>query len=248
MIDGKNFSFDKSFPYQLVSADTQVIVFDDVKKDFEFQNLFSVITEGITLEKKNKDAIKIPRERSPKVAITTNYSIRGAGNSNERRKWELELSQYYKRNFTPEDEFKHSLYDDWDINEWSKFYCYMISCLQLYLKNGLMEGSFSNIDVRKFISSTHMDFKEWALDGNLPTNVRIKKSEKYDQFISEYPDYKKWLKQKTFTIWIDFYAKYMNLSTTSGKTNGDRWIMIVEDKKNATVQEEENEVKEETPF
>ena len=71
IIDGKHFNFEKSFPYQLVSADTQILCFDDVKKHFDFEKLFSVITEGLTLEKKNKDAIKIPFEKSPKVAITT---------------------------------------------------------------------------------------------------------------------------------------------------------------------------------
>jgi len=41
--------------------------------------LFSVVTEGLTLEKKNKDAIKIPFSKSPKIAITTNYAIKGSG-------------------------------------------------------------------------------------------------------------------------------------------------------------------------
>ena len=47
-IDGKSFAFEKSFAYQLVSADTQILVFDDVKKYFDFERLFSVVTEGMT--------------------------------------------------------------------------------------------------------------------------------------------------------------------------------------------------------
>ncbi len=35
-IDGKSFTFERSFAYQLVSADTQILVFDDVKKHFDF--------------------------------------------------------------------------------------------------------------------------------------------------------------------------------------------------------------------
>lgn len=76
-IDGKRFNFDSSFPYQTMSVDTQVLSFDDVKKHFDFERLFSVITEGITIEKKNKDAIKIPFDKSPKIIITTNYAIKG---------------------------------------------------------------------------------------------------------------------------------------------------------------------------
>jgi hypothetical protein len=95
MIDGKAFAFEKSFPYQLVSADTQILAFDDVKKYFDFERLFSVVTEGLTLEKKNKDAIKIPFSKSPKVIITTNYPIKGSGASFARRRWELELATHY---------------------------------------------------------------------------------------------------------------------------------------------------------
>ena len=50
-----------------------------MRKNFDFERLFSVITEGLTLEKKNKDAIKIPFNKSPKVSITTNYALKGDG-------------------------------------------------------------------------------------------------------------------------------------------------------------------------
>jgi hypothetical protein len=72
-IDGKSFNFDKSFLYQTVSPDTQLLIFDDVKKNFDFERLFSIITEGMTIEKKNQDAIQIPVQKSPKIIITTNY-------------------------------------------------------------------------------------------------------------------------------------------------------------------------------
>ena len=101
VIDGKSFNFERSFAYQLVSADTQVLCFDDVKKHFDFERLFSVVTEGLTLEKKNKDAIKIPFAKSPKITITTNYAIKGKGTSFERRKWELELAHHYNKDYTP---------------------------------------------------------------------------------------------------------------------------------------------------
>jgi hypothetical protein len=118
-IDGKSFNFERSFAYQTVSVDTQVVCFDDVRKYFDFERLFSVVTEGLTLEKKNKDAIKIPFSRSPKITITTNYAIKGAGNSFERRKWELELHQYYSKEFTPLEEFGKLMFGDWDDGEWS---------------------------------------------------------------------------------------------------------------------------------
>jgi hypothetical protein len=46
-IDGKTFDSNKSFPYQTVSSDCQVLAFDDVRKNFNFESLFSIITEGL---------------------------------------------------------------------------------------------------------------------------------------------------------------------------------------------------------
>ena len=143
-IDGKSFAFEKSFAYQLVSADTQILVFDDVKKYFDFERLFSVVTEGMTLEKKNKDAIKIPFSKSPKISITTNYAIKGSGNSFARRKWEVELSQHYNKNHTPIDEFGKLMFGEWDDEEWCQFDNYMIQNLQLYLGYGLLKSHSVN--------------------------------------------------------------------------------------------------------
>ena len=148
-IDGKSFTFERSFAYQLVSADTQILVFDDVKKHFDFERLFSVVTEGLTLEKKNKDAIKIPFSKSPKIAITTNYAIKGAGNSFARRKWELELHQHYNKNYTPMDEFGKLMFGDWDDRDWCSFDNYMIGCLQNYLAKGLQKSQFENLKIRQ---------------------------------------------------------------------------------------------------
>ncbi|MGI9555819.1 MAG: BT4734/BF3469 family protein, partial [Cyanophyceae cyanobacterium] len=161
-IDGKAFTFERSFAYQLVSADTQILCFDDVKKYFDFERLFSVVTEGLTLEKKNKDAIKIPFSKSPKIAITTNYAIKGAGNSFARRKWELELHQHYTKSYTPQDEFGKLFFGDWDSDEWCFFDNYMIYCLQLYLKEGLIQSEFVNLKIRQLSAETSHDFIEWC--------------------------------------------------------------------------------------
>ena len=140
VIDGKSFAFERSFAYQLVSADTQILCFDDVKRYFDFERLFSVVTEGLTLEKKNKDAIKIPFSKSPKIAITTNYAIKGSGNSFARRKWEIELHQHYNKTHTPLDEFGKLMFGDWNDDDWCEFDNYMIGCLQGYLNTGLVKS------------------------------------------------------------------------------------------------------------
>jgi hypothetical protein len=162
VIDGKSFAFERSFAYQLVSADTQILCFDDVRKHFDFERLFSVITEGLTLEKKNKDAIKIPFAKSPKIAMTTNYAIKGAGNSFARRKWELELHQYYSKDYTPLDEFGRLMFGDWNDDDWCEFDNYMIGCLKNYLRTGLVKSKFVNLKIRQLSAESCHEFIEWC--------------------------------------------------------------------------------------
>jgi hypothetical protein len=239
-IDGKSFTFERSFAYQLVSADTQILVFDDVKKHFDFERLFSVVTEGLTLEKKNKDAIKIPFAKSPKIAITTNYAIKGSGNSFARRKWELELHQYYNKNFTPQDEFGKLLFGDWNDDDWSQFDNYMINCLKSYLVTGLVKTKSINSNVRDLSQATSHEFIEWVglVDNDdktatIPTNVRLYKNELFNSFIEDYPFYggkgKEGLSRTKFYRWINSYAKFRSeLTYDEDRDHIGRWIMFKE--------------------
>jgi hypothetical protein len=215
-IDGKTFDFNKSFAYQTVSTDCQLLVYDDVKKNFDFERLFSQITEGITIEYKGQDAIKLPINKSPKIIITTNYTVGGIGGSFERRKFEVELSAYFNSNRTPLQVFGHLLFDEWDSLEWSRFDNYMINCIQFYLQNGLIENDFDNIEVRKFIKNTSFEFYEWTKDHDVfGFNQRLSKKAMYEKMIQEYSDLK-WVSQKRFKGWLEQYCKFYEFEYREG--------------------------------
>jgi hypothetical protein len=238
VIDGKSFTFERSFAYQLVSADTQILCFDDVKKHFDFERLFSVVTEGLTLEKKNKDAIKIPFSKSPKIAITTNYAIKGAGNSFARRKWELELHQYYNKAFTPLDEFGKLMFGDWNDEDWCEFDNYMIGCLKNYLSTGLVKSKFVNLKIRQLSAETCHEFIEWCglvhgqeSGANLESGMRLYKNDLYYAFIDEYPDYgpksKMTISRTRFYKWLVSYALFKEgVMPEEGRDQSGRWIII----------------------
>jgi|TARA_R110002153_G_scaffold4195_5_gene20154 hypothetical protein len=240
VIDGKAFAFEKSFPYQLVSADTQILCFDDVKKHFDFERLFSVVTEGLTLEKKNKDAIKIPFSRSPKIGITTNYAIKGTGNSFARRKWEIELHPAYNKNFTPLDEFGKHFFADWDDDEWCLFDNYMTSCLQDFLNTGLVSSKFVNLKIRQLSAETSHDFIEWCglVEGHQKNETLVKGSklvmqDLYFDFINEYPDYgpkaKMTISRTRFYKWLISYSRYISqgFNPEEGRDTAGRWFRIL---------------------
>jgi hypothetical protein len=234
ILDGKTFDDKKSFPYQTVSPETQVLVFDDVKKNFDFESKFSLVTEGMTLERKNKDAIKLSVEDSPKMLLSTNYAIKGEGNSHDRRRHELEIAQYYGKDKTPYDEFGRELFSDWSLTEFQRFDNYVVYCVQLYLQKGLIQQEAKNIRLRKFIMETSQDFYYWISDqSNFSLNQYLDKSAIFEAFVNDYVDYKKWLSRNKFSIWVSKYASYMGMKFHETHSGSIRYFMIGEKEKDS---------------
>lgn len=238
IVDGKSFKNDDQFKFQTVDVDTQVMCFDDAKKRFDFESLFSVITEGITINYKNLKAIKIPFKESPKVIITTNYAIKGAGNSFARRKFEIEFHQYYNMSFTPADEFGHRFFDSWNDEIWAQFDNYMIYCLQKYLRCGLIKSQFINLNIRQLSAATTHEFIEWCgLVGEKEENISLMKGFKkykndlYFDFINEYPDYapksRFTISRSRFYKWLNSFAIFRDgVFPEEGRDTNGRWIIF----------------------
>lgn len=222
ILDGKQFDERKSFPYQTVSSETQILVFDDVKKNWDFESKFSLVTEGITLERKNKDALKMSVEDSPKIVISTNYAIKGGGHSHERRRHELEVSKYYGENNTPYDDFGKQLFDDWTTDEFRAFDNYMVECLQMYLNGGLVAQDSKNKGLKHLIMTTNHDFVEWAKD-YVEVSTDYLKDTLFDDFTNDYSDFMK-MRRKTLTIWLKEYAKYKEWEVVERKSGSERYI------------------------
>ena len=226
-IDGKQFSFAGDFPYQSVKTDCQVLVFDDVKRNFLFENLFSVITEGIEITYKGKDTIKLPVEDSPKILITTNYTIKGTGGSHDARKFEVELSTFFNSGHTPIDFFKHYLFNDWDKLEWARFDCYIIECIKKYLNNGLMNYESISLPFKKF---------ELEITKGLFEIIETIKSNEWIVFDDFYNLYvqnvvKKWDAQtkNTVTRNLKKYIAFYNYKYEEIVNNGSKKIKIIRD-------------------
>lgn len=228
VIDGKYFDPKDKFRYQTVSSDSQVLAFDDIKKNFQFELLFSLITEGITLENKGKDAIKLTVEDSPKILISTNYTIKSEGGSFERRMFEVELSNYFNHNHSPRDEFGCMFFDNWSDNEYQLFDKFMINCLQFYLENGLVGYEHINLEIRKLNNATSQEFVDFMDEQNLFSGQRINYRELRERFVSDYEDYRmhKWFNQKIFNSWLARYIEYKGFEYKSISSNGVRFYEL----------------------
>ena len=177
-IDGKNFKLDKSFAFQRVELSTQLIVIEDCRKNVDFEGFYSKITEGVTIEKKNKDEIYIGYDDAPKFGFTTNYTINYSGGHGKRRVKVLEFSNFFNHNNTPLDFFggKAMFSNDWDRDEWNRFYNFMIDSVQNYLLNGIPKIDNSQTINRKNIKLNFgedfldyfelIEFEKWVEFGN----------------------------------------------------------------------------------
>lgn len=228
-IDGKSINFSKRFFYSRVQSDTRIMIFDDVKANFDFENLYSVITGDLILEAKYKNEEEISFDNSPKILISSNSMVLGTGgNSDERRRIDFELAPYYGQNrkITSDSEFGHRFFDDWNNEEWSKFFSCMAHCIQLYLKYGLVKAIAINLVENRLIQETSMDFIEFA-DIKLMEKIREDKRVLYEIFINDYNTSQIHVTTKTFKKWLDLWAKARGRTINHFKSNSKAMLEIL---------------------
>lgn len=171
-MDGKNFRFSDPFLWQNVEPDTQIILIDDVEKNFKFSALFSSLTGPLHVNKKNKPQIIIPFERSPKIGITSNFSVGGMDASTRRRKYEFPVVKYFGEDKEPVQEFGRQFFAGWDTREWLRFDNYILHSCQEYLADSEKRSigiQTNNSSERSLLSNTNRDFIEY-MDGQLLIN------------------------------------------------------------------------------
>ena len=224
-LDGRNFNFSKSFSFQSVNLDTAIIEFNDVTKKFNFDKLFSIITDDITVEKKNQNEMIIPFHQSPKIIISTNYTIAGSDDSTLDRQFVVEFSDHYNKSHRPIDEFGHRFFNEWSSEEWNSFNNYMIVCMQLYLERGLVDCGHVNLERKKLIDSTSEEFAEF-FEG-IELGKEVHKKILFENFKREYEEYED-MKSVRFSRWIREAAKIKGVKVKERKTGMERYIKIGE--------------------
>lgn len=236
LLDGKSFKFEANYPYETFRADHKLIVYNDVNKRFPFDSLFHKVTEDFTYSKKYVDAIVIPHEDSPKHLVITNYSLSGEGSSFRRRQHIIEFSDYFNDNHTPKDEFKHRFFMDWDDAEWNRFHNFMIMCVQLYKKNGLVPFPGENILVNKLINDAgeeFIDFMDQQFLGDeeqtaLRPLTKQDKDELFEAMKTAIRRHSKMENTNRFSTWVRQWAEYRGFTITINKSGAKRFFTFTE--------------------
>lgn len=206
-INGKDFDSGRNFKYQELGLDTKLVHINDVKRNFDFEDLFNDITEGIKRERKNES----PSIVKTKMALSTNRTMKIRGASAKGRSIEVELAEYYDDLWTPKKEFGEWFFTEWTPAQWAQFDSFMIDCVQYYFRHGIKRPDTINLNERKKLEETSLEFTQWMEDKEpyLVHGERIDKKELFEDFRNRYPDFQKdWFSQRTFTKWVTTYCEY----------------------------------------
>ena len=229
--DGKNFDCKHKFKFQQINRDTQVFLIDDVLPQFQIEKLYPAISSVLVVEKKNKDAISIPFEDSPKILITTNYTLLADGGiSFKRRAVVFEFSHYFNDKNTPLKKFGHRFFSEWDNEEWNKFDNFMVKCLQLYLDKGIPKATISfESPLNKFKYNYDNDLIDFANNVISPLveadgEKEFDKKVLYLELLADNPRFQEGFAQKTFTSFLKKWAVHRKYEVDDRKSNSASYI------------------------
>lgn len=168
-IDGKGDIENDKFLFEGVNIHTDFILFDNVRRSFNLESFFSVITSKLTVNEKYEAKVNLAYRNSPKFGVSTNYAIKDQRGSSTRRRLVMGFSDYYhasgeeREARNPKDDFGQSLFLDWDTGQWFRFLNFVFQSCQFYLgADEKIEAPNENIQLRAYLSEMGIWFKEWA--------------------------------------------------------------------------------------
>lgn len=124
------------YGFQDVNPNADVILIDDVDRNFKFQSLFTAITNDLVICRKNQPKVVVPWVDSPKFVLTTNDYIKGANEGSAKRRIAyVDISGHYSPAHTPIDEFGHLMFKGWDKYQWQPFDNFMMECIMWYFRS-----------------------------------------------------------------------------------------------------------------
>lgn len=229
-IDGKRYNPEDRFKFQLVKPSSQIVWLDDPKPSFDFTDLFSCLTDGLTIEKKHQKSILIEPDRSPKFLLCSNSIIETQGSSNKRRQFILELSDYYSKQICKGNEepiiAEHGCIffddNDWDQHEWDMFYSFMFDCTKCYLEKGLIYLDPLNVAANRLAQLTSDEFYEWSTAYDFEVQKPYNTKELFEEFRNIYFGEDSNLKQRWFTKQLREYAIANGWRHRAFRSNGQQ--------------------------
>lgn len=224
-INGKTFNPNDRFALQQVDVDTQIVVFDDIKPDFDPEYLNHTITDGMKVEKKNQNILEIAPADSPTICIISNQIIKQKrGTTLSRRQFILEFSNFYSKLLATSqqpivDVHGCEFFLEWDSTEWQRFDNFMLESCRLFLEHGLPVNKTINVAINLLLQLTCPEFMEWMEQKKFTTDVNYEFGRNFDEFKSLHMGENSLFSQSTFIKWLKLYAETVQMKYISFRFN-----------------------------
>ena len=169
------------FAFSGVTPSTGLIHIDDIDKNFDFKSLFAFLTGDLEVEGKGTNKVIITEDRKPKFGITTNYVLQGGGQSHARRQHIVEFGDFWNRcnkegeaPWNPEHLGKR-LFNDFSQDDWNQFYTFGFNCIQLFLREGLVNGAMGSYEEKQLATSvaSEPEVQEWIRNYVMEQRVQL---------------------------------------------------------------------------
>ncbi|MWW24035.1 hypothetical protein [Algibacter lectus] len=221
-INGRQCDLKEKFVFQQIKENTEIVLLNDVKPNFDFEDLYPVIDGTIPIERKYADVKEVDYEHSPKFIVTTNRPIKSDSGSSRDRQHLIIINNYFNEHHKPIHVFKNNFFGkNWSKEEYSKFYKVMAECMQLFLKNGLTKYINPKLKTELLINSTSNKFVEvidslieldkWYLLSEVANRTEVKDS-------------------RTTSKYLELYANTNGLEMTKEKRTGNKTYFLLKNR------------------
>ena len=144
--------------------DKRVVLISDLRKDWELEDYYNMISDGFTVEGKGKPVFTIPKKLAPKLLLNTNYTIHAVSRSDRRSVHFVPISQFYgvlndSQGKTPADVHGGYLHEEgnWTSEDWTYFYVTCIHCIQEDVDKGLVAFNDHVLHDRQLLAAASHD-------------------------------------------------------------------------------------------
>lgn len=223
-IEGKNYKADNPFQWNDIKEETQIVFVDDPNPQFKLTKLYSLITDGLTIQRKHKGSLEKPLSESPKWYIATNIHLDAGDRSSARRQHILTFSDFYGKIFDSGiaepivEEHGVRFFEQWDSEEWDAFHNYMLNCVLFYMQQGLKPYNCPSIAMNQIITNTSDDFAEWVETVEIKAGLSIVDKDLLSKYKTDTED--NTISPQIFYRYVRVYAKWKGLQmdrTGAGK-------------------------------
>jgi len=182
--NGKNSKlFENNHVFGDVNEQTDIIHIQDASRYFNMDFLYNFITNDFDVNPKFSSGFTIPFQKSPKIYISSNFSLNSDNDSTIGRILHIGFSDYYHikgkihdENCTPMTEFKKIFFGKgFTDNDWNLFYNFIAQAIKFYLNHDRIDPPLDSIRRKYLKNICGTEFIDWAVSFfSLPENLNSK--------------------------------------------------------------------------